>query len=191
MMMLWYWERYRDDRRRQRRMTRGLYPSDTGRTILALALLLASIALWVFAFPHALAEAGDSYTVSTTGDTLNIRKNPWVGAEVIGRLYPGDTVTLVSEGDGWSLVTAPIEAGQGYVKSDYLTLVLPDRPVGEYRNSSGGRARVRTQPDGKRVRWLEKDETVNVTRWTSLDGDLWAYVGDGYVLGSCLEEEIP
>lgn len=155
------------------------------------ALLLACVALWMFALPAAMAEAGDEYTVTTAGDTLNIRGNPWVGADVIGKLWPGDRVTLVSEGDGWALVTADIEAGQGYVKSDYLTLTDASSPLGTYRNRSDGRVRVRTEPNGKRVRWLEAGDTVDVKRWTDADGERWGFVGDGYVLESCLEEVVP
>lgn len=166
---------------------RGCCRPWTGRAALGMALVLASVALWVFAFPPALAEAGDDYTVNTAGDTLNIRDNPWVGAEVIGKLWPGDTVTLISEADGWALVSASIEAGQGYVKSDYLTLATADRPLGTYQNASGGRVRVRTEPGGDRVRWLEAGATVDVTRWTDDGGETWGFVGDGYVLGSCLE----
>lgn len=160
----------------------------TGRMALVILLLLASVALWVFASQPVLAEGGDNYTVNTAGDPLNIRDKPWLGAEVIGTLWPGDTVTLISEDDGWALVAVDVEAGQGYVKSDYLTLANMDEPLGTYQNTSGGRVRVRTEPGGDRVRWLENGDTVDVSRWTVADGETWGYVGDGYVLGSCLEE---
>lgn len=190
-LIFWSIGRCWNERRAARRMMRGYCRPWTGRMALVVALLLASAALWVFAFPAALADAGDNYTVNTTGDTLNIRDNPWLGADVIGKLWPGDTVTLISEADGWSLVTVSIEAGKGYVKSDYLTLSSMDRPLGTYQNSSGGRVRVRTEPDGKRMRWLEVGDTVDVMRWTDAGGDRWGFVGDGYVLGSCLEEVTP
>ena len=187
-LLLWSIGRCFRERRATRRMMHGYCRPWTGRMALVMALLLASVALWVVAFPPALAESGDEYTVNTAGDTLNIRDHPWVGADVIGKLWPGDTVTLISENGGWSLVTASIEAGQGYVKSDYLTLATKDRPLGTYQNASGGRVRVRTEPGGDRVRWLEDGDTVEVTRWTNDGGERWGYVGDGYVLGSCLEE---
>lgn len=190
-LIFWNIGRCLRERRMVRRMMRSLYPPWPKQLLLAVALLLASVALWVFAFPTALAEAGDEYTVNTAGDTLNIRDNPWVGADVIGRLWPGDTVTLISEDGGWSLVTASIEAGKGYVKSDYLTLATADKPLGTYRNASGGRVRVRTEPGGDRVRWLEDGDTVEVTRWTDDGGERWGYVGDGYVLESCLTEVTP
>lgn len=187
-LIFWSIGRCIRERRAARRMMRGLYPPWPKQMLLAVVLLLASVALWVFAFPAALAETGDEYTVNTAGDTLNIRDNPWVGAEVIGKLWPGDTVELISEADGWALVSASIEAGQGYVKSDYLTLSTADKPLGNYVNSSGGRVRVRTEPGGERVRWLEAGDTVSVSRWTDNGGKRWGFVGDGYVLGSCLTE---
>ena len=188
-MLLWYAQRYRAERSRQRRMQRGFCVPWTGRMALVVALLLASVALWALFPPLAMAEG--VYAVNTAGDTLNIRAHPWLGADVIGTLYPGDTVVLISEGDGWSLVNADIEAGQGYVKSDYLTLADAGDPLGTYINHSGGRVRVRAKPDGERVRWLEDGDTVAVTRWTDVDGQRWGYVGDGYVLGECLQEVQP
>lgn len=190
-LIFWSIGRCFSERRSARRMMRGYCRPWTGRMALVMALLLASVALWVFAFPTALAEAGNEYTVNTAGDTLNIRDNPWVGADVIGRLWPGDTVTLISEDGGWSLVTASIEAGRGYVKSDYLTLAKADKPLSTYRNASGGRVRVRTEPGGERVRWLEDEDIVDVSRWTDAGGERWGFVGDGYVLASCLEEVTP
>ena len=186
-LIFWSISRCWHERRMARRRMRGLYTPWPKQMMLAVALLLASVALWVFAFPTALAEVGDEYTVNTAGDTLNIRSNPWLGAEVIGTLWPGDTVTLISENDGWSLVTASIEEGKGYAKRDYLTLAKADKPLGTYQNASGGRVRVRAEPGGERVRWLEDEATVSVSRWTDNGGERWGFVGDGYVLGRCLE----
>lgn len=190
-LMMWTFTRCWRERRQVRRRMRGLYRPWTGRMLHVCTLLVGSLALCVLACTAALADVGDAYLVNTAGGTLNIRSNPWVGADVIGQLYPGDMVALISEGDGWSLVSASIEAGQGYVKSDYLTLADTGDPLGTYRNTSGGRVRVRTEPDGERVRWLEDGDTVAVTRWTDAGGQRWGYVGDGYVLGECLQEVQP
>ncbi len=153
--------------------------------VLAVLLLVMTAFLLAIAISDtARGESINVYTVSLEDGVLNIRDNPWVGAEIIGCLYNGDTVSVISDKDGWALVEAPIEAGKGYVCDTYLTLNADDR--GQYVNVSGGRVRVREVPGGKLVRWLKTGDTVVVTRWTKYDGCMWAYVGDGYVLRDCL-----
>lgn len=133
-----------------------------------------------------LEAEGEAYTVQTSGGPLNIRAKPWVGAEIVGTLIPGDGVEVVSVSDGWALVEASIEAGEGYVSMDYLTNEA--QRTGAYLVDACGRVRVRRSPGGERVRWLEDGEAVNVERWEMVKGEAWAFVGDGYVMGDCLTE---
>lgn len=182
-MLLWYWRRNREDNRQIRRMTRGLYRPWTGRMLAVMLLLTACISLWVFD-PPALAEGGDPYVVTAATGTVNIRADPWLGAKVIGYLYPGDTVTVTDYRSGWLLAAAPIEAGQGWVSADYLTLA--GTTTGTYRNDSGGRVRIRTEPGGDSAAWLPKGHTVEVRGWIAKDGTQWAETAKGYIDGAYL-----
>lgn len=148
--------------------------------------LLAGLIVLLVVVGIALEASGEAYTVQTAGDPLNIRSKPWIGAEIVGMLFNGDSVEVVSISDGWALIEAAIEAGGGYVSMDYLNCA-PDK-VGMYMVDAGGRVRVRKEPNGERVRWLEAGAMVEVVRWQDSNGELWAFVGDGYVLADCLME---
>ena len=179
--LLWYAARYRADRRHLRQMMRG-YRLKTGRMALAVILLLAAVLLWVLWPPPALADA---LYVLTVDDYASVREAPSKRAVDVGDLYAGDTVQGLGYDAGWVLVAADVEAGQGWVRADLLT--LDGVPTGRYTNQSGGRVRVRVEPDGRTVDWVPASGTVDVQRWVDVDGVAWAYVGDGYVDGEGLE----
>lgn len=66
-------------------------------------------------------------TVSVKGDVLNIRKQPRVGASIIGKHADGDTVTICAQTDnGWYRVDYPT-IGTGYISSAYVS--VSDRKV--------------------------------------------------------------
>jgi len=124
--------------------------------------------------------------VQISSGTLNIRDSPGFNGEIIGRLYPDDTVEYMDSKNGWTLVKAEIEAGQGWVKSEYLT--TGHAATGSYVNDSGGRLRVRKSAGGQEVvRFVKAGKTVAVQSWvTDKAGNAWAFVGDGYVRGDCI-----
>lgn len=51
--------------------------------------------------------------------TVNIRQQPGETAEILGKLQPGEAVTVSSTADGWSQID--YNGTPGYVKSDYLS----------------------------------------------------------------------
>ena len=56
-------------------------------------------------------------------NTLNIRKEPVVGAEIIGKHANGDTVEIVAKtNNGWYRVEYP-GIGTGYISGDYVSVV--------------------------------------------------------------------
>lgn len=171
------------ERRTLRRMMRDYCRPWTGRAALVAALLLVCIALWVVA-PPALADA--QYTV-TVSDWCNVREEPRKDSADAGDLYAGDTVTGIGYQSGWVQVDASVEAGTGWVREDLLTLT--DYPIGKHTNNTGGRVRLRSEPDGKATGWLKAGGTVDVIRWVDVDGAAWAYTNRGYIDGTCLEVE--
>ncbi len=180
-VILWLTERYHADRRRARLMLADICKPWTGRAAIAASVLLAVVALCVVV-PPALADA--QYTV-TVSDYCNVREEPRKDAVDAGDLFAGDTVTGTAYQSGWVQVIASVEAGTGWVRADLLTLA--DYPVGRYTNTSGGRVRVRAEPDGKAIGWLAAGHTVDVERWVDVDGVAWAYTTQGYVDGNWLE----
>lgn len=72
-------------------------------------------------------------TVSVKGDVLNIRKQPRVGASIIGKHADGDTVTICAQTDnGWYRVEYPT-IGTGYISSAYVSVSYRKAPQGEVK----------------------------------------------------------
>jgi len=163
-----------------------------GSKAMLVAVVIIDVLILIFVLVAELSKAyaddADAvpYTVTISSGVLNIREKPSMDSLDLGDLRSGDVVTATDYQNGWLLVNVSVETAQGWVAAEYLT----DRPdgSGEYVNASGGRVRVRSTPDGEPVRWLKKDAKATVTRWLTVDGTAWAYVGDGYVRGDCLEE---
>lgn len=72
-------------------------------------------------------------TVSVKGDVLNIRKQPRVGASIIGKHADGDTVTICAQTDnGWYRVEYPT-IGTGYISSAYVSVSYRKAPQSEVK----------------------------------------------------------
>ncbi len=149
------------------------------------AILIAVIALYLLAAALSFTAHGETavyYTVTITSELLNIRDKPGFDGEIIGFLYPGDTVLAIGYDGGWTKVKASIESGEGWVKSEYLSTSAED--TGSYVNTSGGRVRVRDGIGGTETGWIKAGKTVTVQSWGTDDaGNAWAYIGTGYVMG--------
>lgn len=156
--------------------------------------LVIAILIITLGMLQGVALADAQYTV-TVDDWCNIREEPRKDSADAGDLYAGDTVIGTDYTDGWVRITREIvdgmdcaigvEAGEGWVRADLLT--LKDYPTGRYSNNTGGRVRLRTAPDGKTIDWLDAGHGVDVIRWVDVDGTAWAYTAKGYVDGGCLE----
>ena len=150
---------------------------------------MKALAACITALLLALSAVGgqaQTYYADITKGTLNIREGPGLDNAVIGSLYPGDEVESVESKDGWTHIKADIEAGGGWVKSEYLSTRYG--VTGTYINHTGGRIRVRDSAGGKNVvRWVKAGKTVTVKSWAEdHKGNAWAFVGDGYVSGDCI-----
>ncbi|MDD3334118.1 MAG: SH3 domain-containing protein [Eubacteriales bacterium] len=120
-------------------------------------------------------------------DTLRVRDKDGFDGEIIGWLDAGDCVTVIRDGKGWTKVKCGVEAGEGWVKSEYLTNRAAD--AGRYKNTSGGRIHIRNGVGGGHLDWLDGGKTVTVTVWCSdAEGTLWGFMGDGWVKYDCLSK---
>lgn len=150
---------------------------------MALALLLAMIG------SVAVAEESDGVTciVQITSGNLNIRERPLLKSKAVGSLEASDRVVAIGYDGGWTLVEAPVEAGAGWVKSEFLTTSTDG--YGDYANSSGGRVRLRNGVGGESLGWLPAGKRVTVSAWAEdMNGEHWAYVGKGYVMAQYLSK---
>ena len=178
------WKHYPVGRRKPRSRMEIFLKPFTGRDCLAITALIIAILLTLILLTSARAGALPQYVV-TACDTVNVRTEARLDAEDIGDLYGGDVVAGRTYQDGWVLVDAPVEAGEGWVYAEYLT--LKDMPTGCYTNASDGRVRIRREPDGKPRGWIKTGGTVDVQRWVAVEGVAWAVTNKGYVDGSWLE----
>lgn len=148
------------------------------KRLFALLMVLLIIAMFlVLLHPNAHAEGLVLYAAHKSGE-LNIRDGP--DGHRIGYLEPGDAVEYLRQKGDWIQVKVGVEAGLGWVKAAYLTMDLG--AAGTYRNTSGGRVRIRKSPGGKAVKWLDANATVEVLSvMPDHDDNLWGRTKSGYV----------
>ncbi|MBR5451773.1 MAG: SH3 domain-containing protein [Clostridia bacterium] len=97
--------------------------------VLTFALLLSVFSIVASASKTNYPIGG---TVKTIAGALNIRKSATTESSSIGKLYSGDTVTVLGEKTGskvegstlWYKIELP--SGEGYVHSEYITLNDPE-----------------------------------------------------------------
>lgn len=134
-------------------------------------------------------EGGVLYLV-TVDDYCNVRSSADKDSRDLGDIDGGTLVVGHEYSQGWILVDVNFEAAQGWIRADLLTLSARegsnDFALGKYKNTSGGRVWVRTDPDGAKVAQLQSGKSVTVLRWLESEGKTWAYTKRGYIDGSYL-----
>ncbi|HNX63408.1 MAG TPA: SH3 domain-containing protein [Candidatus Limiplasma sp.] len=152
---------------------------------LAVAAIIAAI---LFALPLlslAMAEEAQPtqmYVMNVTS-WLNGRTSPDTASDVEARFQCGDEVAVYEVSGQWAKVAGG-ESGYVWCSVAYLSSTPPDSDPQTCTVRSNGRVRVRDNPDGELVRWLEDGDTVQVQSWFMG----WAYIGDGYVDKQYLQE---
>ncbi len=87
------------------------------------SVMRAALALFVAAFGLPSLTAADVVVpVDSVQEFVNIRAEPDVDSDVIGRLYQGDNMQLVQSVDDWHEIK--IEEGlNGYIRADWTNVV--------------------------------------------------------------------
>lgn len=87
------------------------------------SFMRAALALFVAAFGLPSLTAADVVVpVDSVQEFVNIRAEPDVDSDVIGRLYQGDNMQLVQSVDDWHEIK--IEEGlNGYISADWTNVV--------------------------------------------------------------------
>lgn len=153
------------------------------RRFLITCILLALI--WLILACEAGAEGVTLYAAHSEGE-LNVRESPY--GERVGYLLPGDQVEFVEQANGWVYVKVGIESGGGWVKAAYLTVDLT--AAGIYRNESGGRVRIRQEPNGETSGWLAAGKSAHVLSVLPDEfGQLWGRTNKGYIKLECLTKQ--
>lgn len=117
----------------------------------------------------------DAETLYVTASELNGRARPSKSATVEAVFCRGDSVesTGAVHGDWVEIVGG--ETGTVWCSAKYLSTSVRTE---YYRNTSGGRVRIRTQPEGKACGWIEDGKRVQISSYI----DDWGYVqGKGWV----------
>lgn len=142
-----------------------------------LIVIILSVLLIVVAAIEVKAEGVILYAAHSEGE-LNVRESPY--GERVGYLLPGDRVEFVEQAGGWVFVKVGIESGGGWVKATYLTVDLT--AAGIYRNDSGGRVRIRQEPNGETSGWLAVGKEIKVhSVLPDESGELWGRTSKGYI----------
>lgn len=150
-----------------------------------LIVVILSVLLIIVAVIEVKAEGVILYAAHTEGE-LNVRESPY--GERVGYLLPGDRVEFVEQANEWVFVKVGIESGGGWVKAAYLTVDLT--AAGIYRNDSGGRVRIRQEPNGETSGWLAAGKSTHVLSVLPDEfGKLWGRTNKGYIKLDCLTKQ--
>lgn len=141
--------------------------------ILAIVLTITMLCSWAVAENVEEVEYDILYVCVSEGSFLNGRIAPSKNADVTMKLYPGDTVEVVSVVDGWVEIVGG-ESGTSFVDSRYVSET--NEPY-KMINTSGGRIRMRDSIDGKTISYVKAKGIVTIER-TILG---WGYTGRGWV----------
>ena len=134
-------------------------------------LLLTTV---FFILYHPLFGVAETLYVRTNGDCLNGRAQPDKHASVEARFDNGAQVESVSTSGDWVEVVGG-ETGTVWCKAEYLSSFASGCVL--YRNTSGGRVFVRSEPCGAKTGRVGADKTVSVRN--IVNG--WGYIGTGWV----------
>lgn len=149
-----------------------------------LALLAAVWLMLGFAWLYeaVATEPTVMYVHVREGTFLNGRREPNKQSPVLVRLWRGDTVEVVAAKNDWVQITGG-EAGTAWCYAACLRSYPLDTDPILYTVASNGRVRVRKEPDGKTVRYVNNGDAVMVQ--FVIDG--WAYIESGYIMTEFLE----
>lgn len=87
--------------------------------------------------------------------TLNIRKQPVVGAAIIGKHANGDIVTIVAKtNNGWYRVEYPT-IGTGYISADYVSVKNNSVTQQPYIPEETSDTKIETQKDNTADEWAK------------------------------------
>lgn len=143
--------------------------------------------------------APDSYRI--TNEFLNVRSEPTVRSQIIGRVDRGDMVRVVEFVDAaWAKVTAPQFSGNGYVSTDYIARTVSEDQLAQekarfdgqyYVNYSYVNLRKERSTDSENLGQVPGQTIVRPMR--TEDG--WAYIAhdgqEGYVSLDYLRPFLP
>ena len=146
-------------------------------------------------------ESGMQAQVTTSSGPLNFREAAGTGARIITTIPRLQTVTVLSENNGWSMIR--YNGSTGFVMSSYLTYLsdAPAAPSAQETPVTGISARVTTQSGSLNLReyaqsnasilcTIPRNEVISVAE----KGDVWcktAYFGNtGYVMTKFLSFDV-
>jgi SH3-like domain-containing protein len=134
----------------------------------------------------AVAEAGElktGWAMCKPDSCVNIRSRPNKHSSVVAHAYMGDEITLTGKKYGkWRHCIFPCEAGEGWIRADYLSTDEPiDIGSGRFEVEKN-RTLVRVSAGGKIIRRLNAGDVVSVYLITNE----WCVTNKGFIKTECL-----
>ncbi|MDL2318195.1 SH3 domain-containing protein [Eubacteriales bacterium OttesenSCG-928-A19] len=168
------------------------------KRLITMAIILISMIA-----TSATAEGGQTYYVATsTTSVLNIREQPTTESKILTTMERGETIIATGEMRGlWVQLqyeshgmhsdgTHTTETITGWAMISMLSMEEP------YSNKIGtivgdGRVRLRCDPDGEFLKWVQPGDEVSVLAIIDFNGSTWYRIrsGDerGFVMSDFLE----
>lgn len=150
----------------------------TMRSICGLALITALMT--------SAAQAESLHALCSGEGRINARSSPSIHGQIEGHLYLGDEVevleTRTAGGRTWAKIDSfgMLETSTAWVCAEYLCPSEPQVVNWTGTISAPGRVAGRAGVDGKRVKWLQVGQTVDLAVW-SPD---WCITRDGLYVRS-------
>ena len=151
----------------------------------AKATIIWAAAMAIIASALALIPAGGTWAEESTGwimcgptGRVNIRERPSRKAEVVAWGYMGDEITLDGKKKGmWVHCILPCEAGEGWIRGDYLTTDEPEYPENGRFEVDHNKVRIRESAGGKVKGWAMDGDEVTVYQVTPE----WCVTNRGFI----------
>lgn len=141
--------------------------------------MTALVIFWLVLMCCVVASIGASaetmYVDVKAGTHLNGRERPKKGTDILCYFERGDAVNVIDVKNGWAKLDEGGEASNCWVSLDYLTADLSGRV--EMTVGSNGRVRVRDDPNGKVVGYVNDGDVVSVA--VIFEG--WARTDKGWI----------
>lgn len=128
----------------------------------------------------------EAWVMCNPASEVNLRSRANKHSDVVARLCAGERLTLTGRKIGrWYQVRYPCEAGEGWVRGDYLSMTEPKMfPEGELYETTHGSLYARYSIRGNKCAKLKKGVIVKVY----LMAEEWSVTSRGYIMTKYLTE---
>ncbi len=159
-----------------------------------LAAVIAIVLFFQMAVGVAEAEEDEEeyvWVYCNPNSLVNVRSKPSKHSEIVGNAWPGDKMPVIERKGSWVHVECSCEAGEGWIRSDFVSIWEPEDygPEGAVYETICGNVFGRySMRKGKNVYSTLKKKGTRVLVY--LMGAEWSVTSKGFIMTEFLTEVI-